>query len=163
MSTLAGTPIVTFAVNDATPKFPKGTVYHDAVSGKTYKYVQVEDAALTIGQVVELSDTTGSEVTNDRAGGASLGRIAVGVALGSVTDAYFTWIQVGGVNDYVVTDGNVTAGGALIPHATGDGQATLAESGSTAVNTEAQVFGYALTTDTTTTTKNCKAILRCAY
>ncbi len=128
---------------------------------KAYMYVLAEDAALALGDVVEFSDSTGYEVTHDRAGGSSLGRAVAGVAIGAISDASYGWIQVHGPNDYVKTDGSVTAGAALVPHATADGQADVAESGSTAVNTEAQVFGYAFNADTATTTPNCKAFIRC--
>lgn len=158
----AGIPITSFAShNDVAPLFAPGTVVQDTATSKVYKYILVEDAALAVGDVVEYSDTSGYEVTKDRAGGASLGRVAAGVALGTITDAYYGWIQVGGLNTRVKTGGSVAVGAALVPHATSDGLAVTAESGSTAVNTEAQVFGYALVADTTSA---CSAVmLRCAY
>lgn len=158
----AGIPISSFAShNDSSPLFTPGTVVSDKSTGKVYKYVQIEDMAVAVGDVVEYSNTSGWEVTKDRAGGSSLGRIAAGVALGTITDAYYGWIQVAGLNTYTKTDGSVAVGDALVPHASADGQADTAESGSTAVNTEAQVFGYALVADTTSA---CSAVmLRCAY
>ncbi len=147
--------------NDATPLFTPGTVVEDKATGKAYKYILVEDANLAVGDVVEYSDTSGYEVTKDRAGGASLGRVVAGVALGTITDAYYGWIQVKGLNTYTKTDGSVAVGQAIVPHASSDGVADSVESGSTAVNTEAQVFGYALVADTTSA---CSAVmLRCAY
>jgi len=128
---------------------------------KAYKYVLAEDANILVGDSVEFSDTTGYEVTKDRAGGSSIGRAVAGVAVTAIADAKYGWIQVYGVNHYTRTDGNAAAGSALIPHATSDGLAGVAESGSTAVNTEAQVFAYALNADTTTTIKNCTAFIRC--
>ena len=163
-SNKAGLPVNSFATDTSTvANVAVGTVVEDVATGKTYKYVQAEDLALTVGDVVEYSDTTGYEVTKDRAGGSSIGRIVAGVALGAIADASYGWIQVTGVNAYVKTDNSVAASNALVPHATTNGVADVAESGSEATNTEAQVFGYALTTDTTTTTTNCTAILRCAY
>lgn len=158
----AGIPISSFADhNDASPLFTPGTVVRDKSTGNVYKYILVEDATLAKGHVVEYSDTSGYEVTKDRAGGSSLGRIVAGVALGAITDAYYGWIQVAGLNTYTKTDGSVAVGDALVPHASTDGIADTAESGSTAVNTEAQVFGYALVADTTSA---CSAVmLRCAY
>ena len=158
----AGIPIVSYAShNDETALFTPGTVHQDKATSKVYKYVRAEDAALAVGDVVEYSDTTGYEVTKDRAGGASLGRVAAGVALGTITDAKYGWIQVAGLNTYTKSDCSVAVGDALVPHASADGQADTAESGSTAVNTEAQVFGYALVADTTSA---CSAVmLRCAY
>jgi hypothetical protein len=159
---LAGVPRVSFANhNDETPLFPPGTVKQDQATGNVYKYILVEDAALAVGDVVEYSDTSGYEVTKDRAGGASLGRIPAGVALGTITDAYYGWIQVAGLNTYCKSDGSVAVGDALVPHATADGQADTATSASTVVITAGQVFGYALVADTTSA---CSAVmLRCAY
>lgn len=128
---------------------------------KAYKYVRAEDAAISIGQVVEYSDTSGYEVTNDRSGGSSIGRVVAGVAIGAIADASYGWIQVHGRNTSVVTDGGVSAGEGLVPHASTDGAADSVESGSTAVNTEAQVFGYALAADGATTTKRVVAEIRC--
>lgn len=158
----AGLPVYSFAShNDTTPVVAPGTVVQDKATSKVYKYILVEDANLAVGDVVEYSDTSGYEVTKDRAGGASLGRIAAGVALGTITDAKYGWIQVAGLNTYTKTDGSVAVGDALVPHASADGQADTAASGSTVVNTEAQVFGYALVADTTSA---CSAVmLRCAY
>jgi len=48
-----------------------------------------------------------------------------------------------------------------VPHASTDGAADTAESGSTATNTEAQVFGYALADDGATTTKRVVGMIRC--
>lgn len=129
--------------------------------GKAYRYVLVEDADLALGEVVEYSDTSGYEVTNDRSGGSSIGRVVAGVAIGAITDATYGWIQVHGRHTNVITDGGVSAGDALVPHASADGQADTAESGSTATNTEAQVFGYALAADGATTTKRVVAEIRC--
>ena len=158
----AGIPLTSFAShNDATPKYAPGTVVREEATGKVFKYILVEDANLAVGDVVEYSDTTGYEVTKDRAGGSSLGRVAAGVALGTITDGQYGWIQVAGLNTYTKTDGSVAVGDALVPHASADGQADTAASGSTVVNTEAQVFGYALVADTTSA---CSAVmLRCAY
>jgi hypothetical protein len=157
----AGIPVTDFTGNnDASPLYAPGLVVTDRL-GKTYKYVRAEDANLAVGDVVEYSDTSGYEVTKDRAGGASLGRIVAGVALGTITDAYYGWIQVAGLNTYTKTDGSVAVGEALVPHASADGQADTVASGSTVVNTEAQVFGFALVADTTSA---CSAVmLRCAY
>lgn len=158
----AGIPISSFAShNDASPLFTPGTVVRDKSTGNVYKYILVEDADLALGDVVEYSDASGYEVTKDRASGSSLGRVAAGVALGKITDGYYGWIQVSGLNTRVKSDGSVAVGQGMVPHATSDGVADSVESGSTAVNTEAQVFGYALVADTTSA---CSAVmLRCAY
>jgi hypothetical protein len=159
---LAGIPRVSFAShNDASPVYAVGTVVRDDATNKVYKYVQIEDAAVAIGDVVEYSDVTGNEVTKDRAAGSSLGRVVAGVAIGTITDAYYGFIQVAGLTTYTKTDGSVAVGDPLVPHASADGQADTAAAGSTVTNTEGQVFGYALVADTTSA---CSAVmLRCAY
>lgn len=114
---------------------------------KAYRYVQVEDANLAANDVVEFSDTTGNEVTNDRAGGSSVGRVAAGVALATVTDGNYGVIQVAGVATVKVAAGDaVAAGNALVPHATTDGAVSVATT-----STEDQIFAVALGADTATT------------
>lgn len=152
-------PATKLTADDSTAKEELGRIRWEGA--KAYKYVLVEDADLAVGEVVEYSDTSGYEVTNDRADGSSIGRVVAGVAIGTITDAQYGWIQVHGRHTQVITDGGVSAGDPLVPHATADGQADTAESGSTAVNTEAQVFGYALAADGATTTKRVIAEIRC--
>lgn len=147
--------------NSATALVEPGSTWHNEAGEKVYKYVLVEDANIAKGDVVEYSDTTGYEVSKDRSGGASLGRFVAGVAITTITDAQYGWIQVSGVNDYVKTDGGVALGDRLVPHASTDGVADTEANGSTVVVTSGQVFGFALNTDTATTTTNCKAMLRC--
>jgi hypothetical protein len=147
--------------NDATAKVEVGTVWVDGSNGKAYRYVQAEDANLAVGDVVEYADATGAEVTKDRSGGSSIGRAVAGVAIGTITDAYYGWIQVSGLAT-VKTDGAVVKGDALVPHASVDGVADTATSASTVVITAAQVFGYALATDTgTTSAGTVAAMIRC--
>lgn len=148
--------------NDSTAKVEPGSIYTDGATGKVYRYVLVEDAAVAAGDVVEYSDTSGYEVTKDRSGGASIGRVVAGVAIGTITDAYYGWIQVNGVCTGVKTDGGVATGDALVPHATIDGKADTATSASTVVITAAQVFGYALAADDgTTSAGTVTAMIRC--
>lgn len=147
--------------NDATAQVEPGSRWHNEANGKEYAYVLAEDANLAKGDVVEYSDTTGYEVTKDRSGGSSIGRAAAGVAITTITDGQYGWIQVSGLCSYVKTDGSVAKGDKLVPHATADGQADTETSASTAVVTSGQVFGVALNTDTTTTTPNSIAMIRC--
>lgn len=138
-----------------------GKLHIDHASGKAYRYVRAEDAALAVGDVVEFSDATGYEVTNDRAGGSSLGRFVAGVALGTIADASYGWIQVSGVAT-VKTDGGVAKGDRLVPHASADGQADTVAEGSTVAVTASQVFGFALATDSgTTSAGTVAAMIRC--
>lgn len=154
----AGIPLNAFSTDTSTTaKYKVGTVVRDKATNKVYKYIQVEDAALAIGDVVEYSDITGSEVTKDRSGGSSLGRIVAGVALGTIADGSYGWIQVAGLNTYVKTDGSVAAGEAIVPHASTDGVADSVVASTTAH----QVFGYSLVADTTSASS--AVMLKCAF
>lgn len=149
------------SANDATPKEQLGKLYVDHATGKSYRYVLAEDANIAVGDVLEYSDTSGYEVTNDRAGGSSLGRFVAGVALGTITDAQYGWIQVSG-RVLVKTDGGVVKGDRLVPHATADGRADTEANGSTVVVSSGQVFGQALATDGgTTSAGTVLAMIRC--
>lgn len=148
--------------NDSTASEQLGKVYIDHSNGKAYKYILVEDAAIANGDVVEFSDTSGYEVTKDRSGGASLGRFVAGVAICTISDAQYGWIQVSGVHTAVKTDGAVAKGDRLVPHASADGQADTEASGSTVAVTSGQVFGFALATDSgTTSAGTVAAMIRC--
>lgn len=148
--------------NHSEAKLEPGTIWQDGATGKAYKYVLIEDADVANGDVVEFSDTSGYEVTKDRAGGASIGRVVAGVAVATVTDGNYGFIQVSGKHNKVKTDGNVAAGAVLIPHATYDGKATTAAAGSTVVNTEGQRFAFALAADdTSASTAVVVADIRC--
>lgn len=148
--------------NHDAAKFEPGTIFQDGATGKAYRYVLIEDADVANGDVVEYSDTSGYEVTKDRAGGASIGRVVAGVAVATVTDGNYGFIQVSGRHTAVKCDGGVAAGDVLVPHATYDGKADTAASGSTVVNTEGQRFAFALATDdTSASTARVVADIRC--
>ncbi len=150
-----------FTESSTTPTNKLGALATDQ-NGNIYRYVLVEDAALADGDVVEYSDTSGYEVTKDRAGGSSIGRMVAGVAVGTIADASYGWIMVSGRHDAVKTDGGVTAGDRLVPHATSDGVADTEVNSSTATVTSGQVFGVALETDDgTTSAGTCAAAIRC--
>lgn len=142
-------PATKLTANDATASEELGRIRWEGA--KAYKYVLIEDAAVANGDVVEFADTSGYEVTKDRSGGASIGRVVAGVAIGTITDAYYGWIQVSGRHIAVKTDGGVTAGQNLVPHASVDGQADSEANGSTVTITSGQVFARALATDSGTT------------
>ena len=148
--------------NSATALVEPGCVWYNEAGDKAYKYVLVEDANLAKGDVVEYADVTGYEVTNDRSGGASLGRFVAGVAITTITDAKYGWIQVSGIHTAVKTDGAVAKGDRLVPHASVDGRADTEANGSTVVVTAGQTFGFALATDSgTTSAGTVAAMLRC--
>lgn len=153
-------PATKLTANDATAKEELGRVRWEG--GKAYRYILVEDANLANGDVVEFSDTTGYEVSNDRSGGASIGRIVAGVAIGTITDARYGWIQVSGRHASIKTDGGVAAGDILVPHASVDGRADTATSASTVVITAGQKFAVALETDDgTTSAGTCAGVIMC--
>lgn len=148
--------------NSATALVEPGCVWYNEAGDKAYKYVLVEDANLATGDVVEYSDASGYEVTNDRSGGSSIGRFVAGVAITALTDAQYGWIQVSGIHTAVKTDGAVAKGDRLVPHASVDGRADTEANGSTVAVTSGQVFGVALATDSgTTSAGTVAAMLRC--
>jgi len=153
-------PATKLTANDSTAKEELGRIRWE--NNKAYKYVCVEDTSIAIGDVVEFSDTSGYEVTKDRSGGASIGRVVAGVAIGTLTDAYYGWIQVYGRHTSVKTDGGVAVGDTLIPHASYDGKADTGTTASTVVITVGQSFGYALAADdTSASTAVVVAEIRC--
>lgn len=134
------------STNVTTAPMTPGVEWQDE-SGNVYMVALVEDANLAANDVVEYSDTTGYEVTKDRSGGSSLGRIAAGVAVATVTDGNYGVIQRGGVATLKVPAATaVAAGNALVPHATTDGAVAVATT-----STVTQVFAVALAADTATT------------
>ena len=148
--------------NDSTALVEPGCTWRNEAGDKVYKYVLIEDMAVAKGDVVEYSDTSGYEVTKDRAGGSSIGRFVAGVAITTITDAQYGWIQVSGIHTSVKTDGAVVKGDRLVPHATVDGRADTEANGSTVTVTAGQTFGVALATDSgTTSAGTVAAMLRC--
>lgn len=148
--------------NDDTAQVEPGCVWFNEAGDKAYKYVLVEDANIANGDVVEYADASGYEVTKDRSGGASIGRFVAGVAITTITDAQYGWIQVSGIHTAVKTDGAVAKGDKLVPHASVDGRADTEAAGSTVAVTSGQVFGVALATDAgTTSAGTVAAMLRC--
>lgn len=146
--------------NHDTAKLEPGVIIESGADGKMYKYVLIEDADIANGDVVEFSDTSGYEVTKDRT--AAIGRVVAGVAVATVTDGNYGFIQVFGRHTAVKCDGGVAVGDVLIPHATYDGKADTAAAGSTVANTEGQRFAFALAADdTSASTAVCVADIRC--
>jgi hypothetical protein len=140
--------------DDAAAKVAPGTVWTND-DGNTYKYVLVEDMNLAVNNTVEFSDTTGWEVTKDRAAGSSLGRAFAGVALGTVTDAQHGVVQIGGVATVTVPASvTVAAGDALVNHPTSDGGVAAATTA-----TRAFAWGMALTSDGTSAASTVTAVI----
>ncbi len=134
------------SANDATDLNQVGSVYFDGSNGKSYRYVQVEDADLAVNEVVEFANATGTEVTNDVSGGSSIGNQFAGVALNTVTDAYYTWVQVEGLATCAVAANTAVVAGARVVTGSADG---VVETATTA--TMEHSFGMALANDTATT------------
>lgn len=133
-------------VSSATGYGEPGHVWYDGSNGKAYKMILVEDANLAANDVVEYADSTGYEVTNDRAGGSSLGRTAAGVAVATVTDGNYGFIQVEGVATAKVAAATAISAGDLITTATTDGCVETATT-----STFKDAFAVALSADTATT------------
>jgi len=132
-------------VNDVAATATLGALYYWAGSAGAgagvYMYVQVKDLAVADGDVLCPDDATGYNVTKDRSADL-VSTICSGVAVGTVTADYYTYIQLTGIHDNVLGDGSVGLGDALYPHSTTDGAAsTRAES------VAASSFGDALEAD----------------
>jgi len=135
------------AANDETDLNEVGSKMIGA-DGKVYQYQQVEDAALAANDVLEYANATGTEVTKDVTGGSSVGHGFAGVALNTVTDAYFTWVQVGGLATCKVAANAAVLAGARVYTGTADGcVATYAAT----TGSEDYTFGTAVANDTATT------------
>lgn len=140
--------------NDSTPKMTPGQVW-TTPNGNMYKYVLVEDMALAANDVVEYSDVTGAEVTQDRAGGSSLGRAFAGVAQGTITDAYYGVVQIKGVATVKVPASiAISAGQALVNSPTADGGVNAATTA-----TRAFAWGMALSSETTSAATTVTAVI----
>ena len=100
----------------------------DPGDGKVYRYAKFVDAiAYANGQVVELASTTAFHVTNDRAGGSSLGRLPVGVCLRVMAQNEYGWVLVRGRHTAIKDAANAAVLGVKqMSHATADGDAAPA-------------------------------------
>lgn len=115
-------------------------------NGKYYKFVQFKDAVTYVASpamVVTWADTACTTVTNDRAGGSSIGQIPAGVVCAVMTQNYYGFIQVTGVVTVGPTDGSVATAELVVPHATTDG-------GVDTFSSTLEPFGVALADDSGT-------------
>jgi len=140
--------------------FSPGTVIERS-DGRRFQWVLAEDANVAAGELLcYTTDDNRYEVTNDRSGGTSDNEQAAGLAVNAITDGDFGWIQVYGLNlSAITTDGGVTNGEALIPHASTDGGADSATASS--ADAPGDQFGYALADDTSTTLAASEVFLDC--
>jgi hypothetical protein len=136
------------AANDATDLNQVGSIM-DGVD-KQYRYVQVEDMNLAAGDVVSFADATGKEVTKDRAGGSSISHDFAGVAVNTLTDGNYGWVQIKGLATCKAYRGTaITAGSRVVLHASQDGFLNkLATQTTSSVD---KSFGTALANATATT------------
>ena len=132
------------SANDATDLDQVGTIMDGQKA--QYRYVQVEDMALAANDVVTYSDATGAEVTKDRSGGSAIGTTFAGVASNTVTDAYYTWVQVKGLATCAVAANTAVAAGDRVILGSTDGCVETATT-----STLHRAFGVALSADTATT------------
>lgn len=139
------------SANDATPKYNIGGIYWDP-QGRAFRYVRAEDAALAVGDVTcyafDGSDIDGWEVTNTATSAVDSGlatvNICAGVAVGTVADASYGFVQVSGLCGDVTTDTGVAAGDNLVV----DGANTPTGIADTAIaGEEHAIFGLALAAD----------------
>ena len=135
------------SANDATDLNQVGSVMY-GTDGKSYRYVQVEDAALAANDVLEYSNAAGTEITKDVSGGSSVGHGFAGVAMGTVTDAYYTWVQVGGLATCKVAANTAVLAGARVKTGTADG---CVSTYAATTGSEDYSFGTAIAADTATT------------
>lgn len=120
------------------------------VDGIAWKFVQFKDAVTYVcspAMIVEYANTAGTAVTNDRAGGSSLGRTPAGVmnTNGDIpAQNDYGYIQLTGIVTVGPTDGAVALGEMVMAHATTDGGAD------TWTYTSSAPIGQALADDTGT-------------
>jgi len=134
--------------NDATDLNQVGTIMEDASNGKAYRYVQVEDGALAANDVVEYANATGTEVSKDVSGGSVVGRQFAGVAVNTLTDGYYGWVQVKGLATCKVAANTAVLAGARVVTGSADG---VVSTQAATTGSEDYSFGMALANDTATT------------
>ena len=133
-------------VNDLSPRYEIGGLYeyvHATYGHAYYKYYQFLDAVTYgAGDVLEHASANGTGVSQDRASGASSGRVPAGVALGVMTQNYFGFAQVSGRGTVILrTDGAVAAADYIVSHTADDEADTMLD------GEEEQVFAMSGTTD----------------
>lgn len=123
---------------------------YDTTNGwRRWKYVQFNNGAGNVASVANMvvgqkvTDLTGNTVTNDESD-SDLNLVA-GVMPVAMTDLYYGWMQVGGYNSAVITDG----GDDIVQNDTLIGSATDGTCNSVAANTAStnKVLGYAVAAD----------------
>lgn len=108
--------------------FNPGSIYE--YNGSLYKFIKTVDAVdVTNGMVLEIASTSGTQYgTVDRALGSSVGRIPMGVAVGTITAGNYGFILIKGVHTAIKDAANAVnaVGAKATTHATVDGDAAKA-------------------------------------
>jgi len=136
------------AANDSTDLNQVGSIMEDGSNGKAYRYIRVEDANLAANDVLEFADATGVEVTKDVSGGSSVGRQFAGVAVNTLTDGNYGWVQIKGLATCRVEKNTAVLKGARVCTGGHDG---AARTYAATTGSEDYSFGMALANDTATT------------
>lgn len=136
------------AANDSTDLNQVGSIMEDGSNGKAYRYIRVEDANLAANDVLEFADATGTKVTKDVSGGSSVGRQFAGVAVNTLTDGNYGWVQIKGLATCRVEKNTAVLKGARVCTGGHDG---AARTYAATTGSEDYSFGMALANDTATT------------
>lgn len=149
--------------NRELPFSPGDVVFND---GKYYRFVKNADAvAITAGMLVTFtSDDDLINVSADRSGGTATLTRPAGLALSTIAEDSYGWIQCTGPSEQaIVTDGGVAAEDEIIAHATTDGGADSANYAAAADPSTSPhaVFGHALDADTSTALAAGLLLLTC--
>lgn len=131
------------AINSNCPALGSRVFY----GGEWWVFVQYKDAVTYVASpkmVLTWADTACTTVTNDRAGGSSLGQIPAGVCPVVMTQNYYGFSQLSGTVTVGPTDGSVALAEMVVPHASTDG-------GVDTWSGTLKPFGVALADDVSTT------------
>lgn len=137
-----------------------GTVAQNADGSVRYKLVLVEDQAAVVGQFAcYTTDDNGYEISTKNGEGANDIEQPAGLIITAIADGSVGWIQTYGFNEAAITtDGSVSAGEDLIPHATTDGGV---DSYAPGTSFPSYSLGQALDDDTSTTLAVGEVFLDC--
>ena len=124
--------------NDEEPQFQVGGKYYDAENDRVVQYVLFNNGtgnlAAIAGYLAYWHTRTASTFTVTRDVSDSAPNLVAGVFLYAATDAYYTFIQVGGYHSAVETDAgdDIVKGEQVIAHATEDGELERVAAGTAA-------------------------------
>jgi hypothetical protein len=137
--------------NDSTAQEELGTLRYtqDATNGlRKWKYVQFNNGAGNVASVANMvvcaktTDVTGNTVTNDISDSAA-NKVA-GVMPVAMTDLYYGWLQIGGYNSAIATNGDDDIADGVTLIASGDGTCDSVAAGTASTY---KPLGYAMAAD----------------